>query len=324
MSANSLAARFAAVDIGGTKIAGAIGTLDGRLLATARIDTSGMRGADDVLQRVAGLIRELEKETGPAEAIGVGVPGLIDSRGVAQFLPNLPGHWTGVPVTETLTRLTGHACYALNDARMATLGEFVFGEGRKSQRMLLVTVGTGIGGGLVLDGRLQSGLHGGAGEVGHQTILPDGPLCTCGSRGCLETLASGPAVTAAARELIGRGQAHELKTFADDGSLNPRHIADAAADGNPACIALLNRTGEFLGIGIANAVTITAVDTIVLTGGLAALGDWLLKPIRATLADRVRMFPTTGIRVMLSKLGGDAALLGAIALAARHPSTEQL
>lgn len=314
-----MSGRFGAVDIGGTKIDAAIGNTDGEILTAARIDTAPHRGAEDILQRTAALIRELENKAGRCEAIGVGLPGLVDAQGVAQFLPNLPGHWTGVPVTDTIRQLTGRAVFALNDARMATLGEFVFGEGRRTQRMLLVTVGTGIGGGLVLDGRLQLGVCGGAGEVGHQTILPEGPPCTCGSRGCLETLASGPALVAFAREIIKAGEAQELRPLAEDGSLNPGHIAAAADRGNRTCAALLERTGEMLGIGIANVVTITAVDTVVLTGGLTALGDWLLMPIRATLSQRVRMFPTTGIRVSLSSLGANVALLGAIALAARHP-----
>ncbi len=274
----------------------------------------------DTLRRIADLIRKLECASVAASAIGIGLPGLVDSSGVAQFLPNLPGHWTGVPVTTTLTELTGHPTFALNDARMATLGEFVFGDGRQTDRLLLLTLGTGIGGGLVLDGRLQFGLYGGAGEIGHQTIVPDGPPCVCGSRGCLETLASGPAITASALKLIESGAAEELRTFANDGTLNPRHVAQAADKGNPACAELIARAAEFIGIGIANAVTLTAVDTVVLTGGLAALGDRLLKPIRTTVTDRVRMFPTSGIRIEISELGEQAALLGAIALASRHPA----
>lgn len=321
-STSSAEAVFAGIDLGGTKIAAAIGSMSGTILTQARIDTRAEtdRTPADTLGRVADLIRQLEKGTSRVAAIGIGLPGLVDSRGVAKFLPNLPDQWRGAPVTGTLSGLTGCPVYALNDARMATLGEFVFGAGRHTQRMLLLTLGTGIGGGLVLDGHLQLGICGGAGEIGHQTIVPDGAPCTCGSHGCLETLASGPALTTAALSLIHCGGADELRQFAKDGELNPRHIAAAADQGNVGCAALIKRAAEFIGIGIANAVTLTAVDTIILTGGLTALGDRLLKPIRAVLADRVRMFPTDGIRIEISALGEQAALLGAIALASRHPA----
>ncbi len=325
LTPNPAAPLFIGIDLGGTKIAAAIGATDGRIFATDRIDTHGVgaqkdRSPSETLHRVADLISRLEQTAGAAAAIGIGLPGLVDCAGVAQFLPNLPGHWTGVPVTATLTELTGHSAFALNDARMATLGEFVFGAGRQSDRLLLLTLGTGIGGGLVLDGRLQLGVCGGAGEIGHQTIVPDGPACSCGSRGCLETLASGPAIAASAVKLIESGGADELRPFADDGTLNPSHVAQAADCGNAACAALIARAAEYIGIGIANAVTLTAVDTVILTGGLAALGHRLLNPIRATLTDRVRMFPTGGIRIAISTLGERAALLGAIALASRHPA----
>lgn len=316
---------FAGIDLGGTKIAAALGSADGRIAATARIDTHGVGSKNDrtpahTLRRVADLIHKLEHSGGRAAAIGIGLPGLVDSSGVAQFLPNLPGHWKDVPVTATLAELTGRPVFALNDARTATLGEFVFGAGRQTERLLLLTLGTGIGGGLVLDGHLQLGLGGGAGEIGHQTIVPDGPPCACGSRGCLETFSSGPAITAAALRLIESGAADELLPFVKNQTLNPRHVAQAADHGNAACLGLITRAAEFIGIGIANAVTITAVDTVILTGGLAALGDRLLKPIRATLTERVRMFPSAGVRIGLSKLGEHAPLLGAIALASRHPA----
>jgi glucokinase len=316
----SVQGAFAGIDVGGTKIAAAIGTARGEILASARIDTRSAkdRTPADTLRRVADLIRQLETETLAIEAIGIGLPGLVDASGLAQFLPNLPGQWRGVRVTDTLTKLTGHPTYAVNDARMATLGEFVFGAGRQTQRMLLLTLGTGIGGGLVLDGQLQLGVCGGAGEIGHQTIIPDGPLCTCGNRGCLETLSGGPALTASALKLIESGDAEELRRFANDGSLSVHHIVTAADQGNAACAALIARAAEFIGIGIANAVTLTAVDTVILTGGLTALGERLLKPIRETLANRVRMFPTHGIEITISGLGERAALLGAIALASGH------
>jgi glucokinase len=311
---------YAGVDLGGTKIALAIGTATGSIALQKIVDTQGEEGPEGVIQRIVKLLQDAEKEFGRrVDRIGVGVPGLVDvENGNVLFLPNLPGNWRGVPLRKSLEALTKRAVVIRNDARVATLGEFIFGAGRESQNLILVTVGTGVGGGLVLNGRLQLGRFGAAGEIGHHTILPDGEPCTCGSRGCLETLVSGPALVAEARKLLELGRAPHLKAILDKSGaeLSPQEMAAAAKMGDVEVARAIGAAASYLGIGIANAVTITGIEHVVITGGLAALGDLILVPVCWEIANRVRMFPPDDVRVECSRLGNSAGTLGAIALAA--------
>jgi glucokinase len=234
------------------------------------------------------------------------------------FLPNLPTNWRGIPLGARLCKRTGRPVRVANDARVATLGEFTFGNGRRSDNLALVTLGTGIGGGLVLNGQLLLGRYGAAGELGHQTIVPDGDVCGCGNRGCLETVASGPALVAAATKALRRGRAPILKSVVAEngGVLTPREMMLAVSRGDAATAEIIETAAGYLGIGVANVVTITGVERVVLTGGLTALGKLLLDPVRLAVHERIGMFPTTRITVELSKLADRAGTLGAIAMAA--------
>ncbi len=285
---------YAAIDLGGTKIAGALGHPDGTLVAQRTIPTEADGGPDHVISRILSLLRDLGDS--PA-ALGVGVPGLVDrSSGDVLFLPNLATQWRGVPLARRLQAELGIPVRVLNDARAATLGEFRFGH--SAPNMLLYTLGTGIGGGVLVDGKLRLGPLGAAGELGHQVIEPDGPPCSCGSRGCLETLASGPALARAGTALLGR----------------PVTVAEMVE--LPQCRPVFTRAGQYLGLSAANMISALHPELIVYGGGLSALGDLLLGPIRTTIEERVRMFPPAGIRLERSALGDRAGLLGALALAA--------
>jgi glucokinase len=189
---------YASIDLGGTKIACVFATGDGKILAERTVPTHSHEGPPAVLARIAELVNEMAATVGQhPSAAGMGVPGLADlAAGATRFLPNLPTQWRGVPVREVLAPQIGCPVYLLNDVRMATLGELTYGHGRTARTMIFFALGTGIGGGVVIEGRLRLGPLGAAGELGHQTIVPDGPTCGCGNRGCLETLASGPAIAA--------------------------------------------------------------------------------------------------------------------------------
>ncbi len=285
---------YAAIDLGGTKIAGALGYPDGTLVAQRTIPTEAERGPEHVISRIVSLLRDFGSS--PA-ALGVGVPGLVDrSSGDVLFLPNLATQWRGVPLARRLHASLHIPVRVLNDARAATLGEFRFGH--SAPNMLLYTLGTGIGGGVIIDGKLRLGPLGAAGELGHQVIEPDGPPCTCGGHGCLETLASGPALARAGSALLAR----------------PVTVAEMV--GLPECRPLFTLAGQYLGLAAANMISALHPDLIVYGGGLSALGDLLLGPIESTIAERVRMFPPAGIRLERSALGDQAGLLGALALAA--------
>jgi len=307
---------FACVDLGGTTISAGLGDAAGRLAAQRTIDTESHRGPAGVLDRIAGLVESLGAQP---EAVGIGVPGLIDfASGSTSFLPNFPTQWRGVAMRETLAPRLGCPVYLLNDARAATLGELRFGHGRSApaSSMVFFTLGTGIGGGIVIDGRLRMGPLGAAGETGHQTIDPNGPLCGCGNHGCLEAVASAPALTGEGVRLLRSGQAPRLYeiTGGDAALVTPKTMAEA---GDPAVREGIRRVARALGIAAANLVTSLHPDFVVFGGGMAALGDeLLLTPVREEIRARVRMFPPDNVRVERSLLGDQAGLLGALALAA--------
>lgn len=319
---------FAGVDLGGTSIKAAIATGRGEIVAEDCVPTESHAGPAAVVARMAALIEHLLAGSGGTlSGIGVGIPGLVDvESGVTKFLPNLPTQWRDVPVAAMLCERLGAPARLLNDVRAATLGEMRFGHGkdRSGLTMAFFAVGTGIGGGIVIDGKLRLGPLGAAGEIGHQTILPDGPRCGCGNRGCLEALASGPAIAAEGVRLLRMGLAPNLHAAVqgDAERVTPREMLTAALAGDDRVREALTRAGEWLGIAAANVVTSLHPDLIVIGGGVAELGDVLLEPVRRTIRERVGMFPTDGVRVERSALGERAGILGCLALAQEMGSAQ--
>jgi glucokinase len=314
-----MSAVYASVDLGGTNIKCAYGDESGRIICSDSMPTQSHEGPRLILDRIAGLVNTLSRQAGsrPA-ALGMGCPGLVDVKnGITKFFPNLPTQWRDVRVREILSPLVGCLVYLLNDARTATLGELTFGHGRSAGTMAFLSLGTGIGGGVVIDGKLRLGPLGAAGELGHQIILPDGPRCGCGNRGCLETLASGPAITAEGVRLMQSGLAPKLHEICagDVSRVTTKGMAEAAEAGDERVSEAIIRAGEYLGIGIVNVVVALHPDLIVLGGGVALIGDLLLDAVRRTLRERVHMFPTDGIDIKPSQLGENAGTLGGIALA---------
>lgn len=307
---------YVSLDLGGTTLGCALGRSDGTIVAERTIPTRSHEGPEEVLHRAAELVEEMcEAAACTPAALGMGVPGLADlEAGKTLFLPNLPTQWREVPVREMLAPEVGCPVYLLNDVRMATLGELTFGHGRSASTMAFFAVGTGIGGGVAVDGRLRLGPLGAAGELGHQTIIADGPLCGCGNHGCLEALASGPAITAEGVRLVKTGQAPMLHDLVegDLSRITPREMAES---GDESVRDAIVRAARYLGMGVANVVTILHPDLVVLGGGVARIGPLLFDTVRETVRDRVRMFPTDGVEIKPSMLGEKAGVLGGIALA---------
>jgi glucokinase len=235
-------------------------------------------------------------------------------------MPNMGKQWQGFPARQALQSLVNVPVFIANDARMATLGEYTYGNHPASRDMLMVTVGTGIGGGLVLDGKLRLGTYGAAGELGHHVVLIDGPECSCGGRGCLEAIVSGPALARRGAELVRSGQAPILSGLVDGRSqaVTTREMAIAARAGDKAVAEAIRTCARYLGIGIANAISIAAVDRVVLTGGVVSLGDLLLDPVRIAVREHVRMFPPDKIEIVPSTLGENTGALGCVAFAAEQ------
>ena len=314
-----MAELYAGIDLGGTTLVGAIAGADGRIVAERSVPTESHRGPQAVLDTAADLVNGLaDSVSARVAAVGMGVPGLVDLRaGVTKFLPNLPTQWRDVAVREILSPRLGCEVYLLNDVRTATLGELTFGHGKEADTMLFFALGTGIGGGVVVNRKLRLGPLGAAGELGHQTILPDGPRCGCGNRGCLEALASAPAIAAEGVRLLLSGQAPKLQAIVegDAGRVTTKEMAQAATQGDQRVAEAITRAAEYLGIGVANAITMLHPDLVVLGGGAAAMGELLFDPVRKTVKRRVKMFPVDTIRIEPSMLGDRAGVLGAVALA---------
>ena len=311
---------YAGVDVGGTSIKCAVATVDGEVVGESNIPTDSHEGPDDVLRRIGDCVVDLVQKYGESEpqAIGMGLPGLVDVHaGVTKYLPNMTTHWKEVPVAEKLAHVTSGPVRLLNDVRTATLGELTYGTGKSASTMVFIAIGTGIGGGVVIDGKLRLGPLGAAGELGHQTIDRTGPLCGCGNRGCLETLASGTALTAEGIRLMLMGLASNLHEAVDGdpGEVTVEIMGQVASQDAAVKDAILEAASD-IAIGVANVVTTVHPELVVIGGGVANLGPLLLDRIREDVEERVgRLFPIDDINIEPSQLGSKAGVLGAVALA---------
>lgn len=301
------------VDIGGTKILAVRLGPDGRPEEERRAWTPA--AGEDVVAAVAGVVGELTDE--PA-AIGVGIPGLVDTDGVLCFSPHLPG-LVGVSMAAGLaSRFPGVRTWFGNDATAAGWAEHDRGAGTGAADMLMVTLGTGIGGGLVTGGRLAEGAHRFAGELGHMVVDPHGPLCPCGQRGCWERFASGSGLGLLGREAAIAGLADGVVALAGDPeAVRGEHVTRAAAAGDGGALAIVDRFAWWLALGLANLANVLDPAVIVLGGGIVDAGEVVLGPARRAFLDLVeagRQRPAIPIR--LAELGSRAGAVGAALLAA--------
>lgn len=314
---------YCGVDLGGTSAKLALADATGEIIEHDSVSTQEDGTPRSVLPAIADACRQLiDKVSGSnstLRGIGMGVPGLADvENGITKFLPNLPTQWRDVRVAELLGESLVCPVRLMNDVRTATYGELKFGCGSEQPDLSFAffSIGTGIGGGVVIDGRVRLGPLGAAGELGHQTILPDGPRCGCGNRGCLETLASGPAIAADGIRLMRMGLAPRLREITD--GVSDRVTAETmsqAADQDRPVASAIERAARYIGIGAANVVAILHPDRVVLGGGVAELGERLAGPVREEIRSRVGMFPTDDVTVECSRLGAQAGIRGAVALA---------
>jgi glucokinase len=309
------------IDLGGTKINTALVDRAGVILARDFRETLVAEGPDAIIARMLDAARQVmnraDVRADQVDAVGVCAPGPLDlDAGLALAPPNLPG-WDRIPLTSRIAEGLGMPALLENDANAAALGENRFGAGRGTQHMIYVTASTGIGGGLILDGRLYHGRGGLAGEIGHQTILPHGPICGCGNRGCLESLASGTALARMGRESVARGVPTLIAQLAegDPGRISAKLVAQAAAQGDAEAKMILSQAMDFLGIGMANLVNLFNPELIVIGGGLTNLGDALFGPVRRAVDRNAFPAAAQAVRIVQAELGDDVGALGAAALA---------
>ncbi|UCH51607.1 MAG: ROK family protein [Chloroflexota bacterium] len=308
-----------AVDLGGTKIMAAVVLPDGKVLSRKYCLTMADRGPgvviDRILSAVNGAMAQAQLKTSELIGLGVATAGILDAKkGIVTTSPNLP-RWHNVQLRDFLAKKLGVATYIINDANAAALGEHRFGVGRGFTNIIYLTVSTGIGGGIIVNGELYSGADGCAAELGHITIEVDGPQCHCGNFGCLEALASGWAVARKAVERINQGEKSSIIELVDGRleSITAETVEIAARLGDQLAANIVRDAANYLGVGFANFVNIFNPELIVVGGGLSKMGDMLLKPARKVVRERAFKLPTRTVRIVRARLGSSAGVIGAAA-----------
>jgi glucokinase len=292
-----LSSRHLGLDLGVTNIKWAVVEHDAgtwRTLGRGQVATPSADGPEAVVARLSTLGAEAIARCPGVSSVGIGVPGLYDpATGSTRFLVNMPGDWAGRPVASPVEAALGWPVALINDARAFGLAELRLGAGRGARSIVGLTLGTGVGGVIAVDGRVHLGHDGTAGEVGHQTIDPDGPPCGCGNHGCLEAFARADRIAAAC------------------GAPTVEAAVAAAHAGDERALAGLAEVGRYLGIGIGNMIVVISPDRVIIGGGIAAAGDLLLGPIREELRRRVRTTPLDEVEIVTAELGTWAGAIGA-------------
>ena len=309
------------IDLGGSKILAGVVNSRGKILSHHQIATPAKQGPDAVIQSLfEAAYRALERAGIAAtqlKAIGIGAAGALNlETGIVSSSPNLPG-WEDVPLRDIVEREFRVKTVLGNDANAAALGELYFGAGKGTRNLIYVTVSTGIGGGIIIDGKLYTGASGAAGEIGHMTIDTHGPRCNCGNIGCWEVLASGTALAKEARRRLNEGAKSSLLDHAmgDVERVTAQTVHAAAQQGDLLAKELIDRTGYFVGVGLVNLTNIFNPELIVIGGGLANMGDMLLKPAIKVVKERAFRISYQTVRFTLAQLGRDSGIMGAAALA---------
>jgi glucokinase len=308
---------IAGIDIGGTKIAIALETLEGEKVAVNRISTQVELGPFQIVENISKEIEEMIKET-PADlvSIGIGCPGPLDmEKGLILSPTNLP-NWDEFPLVEIIKKCFKVPTVLDNDANTATLGEYIYGAGRGFTNLIYITVSTGIGGGIVINGELIHGVGAGAGELGHTIVLPNGIPCKCGSVGCLETICSGVNIARRATDRLAKGEPSLLRKMSGDShEVTTEMVVEAVRQGDQLASEIWAETCHFLAIGIGNMITLLAPEAVIIGGGVAMAGELLLKPLRSLLKQYVTMVPMEKVAILQATLGSESGVCGALVIA---------
>jgi glucokinase len=305
------------IDLGATKILSVVVTHGGKLLAEDLRPTGGADGPEAVIASMIASLRHAIADAGnpKLDAIGVDAPGPVDyTQGLVTSPPNLPG-WHNVPLASIIAKEFGVPCVLENDANAAAVSEHRWGAGRGSRHMLFLTVSSGVGGGIIIDGELYRGTSGAAGEVGHMTINARGARCHCGRRGCLEMYASGVGIARIARRLVARRPDSLLARLAREQPLTAKLVHDAADQGDDEARKLIANAGEALGVGLGSLINIFNPQVIVLDGSLTKMPDLYLGPAREAAQRESFAQSWSDVRIVVGDLGDRAPALGAAAIA---------
>ena len=317
---------YIGIDLGGTNLRAAVADTDtGQIFHQRKCPTLAAEGQEAVIGRIIQLIRELRQGSQIPDAavkgVGIGVPGTPDiDKGIIQFLPNLPGKWPNVPLAAIIEEQVQLPVALINDVRAITLGEWTFGAGRGADTVACLAIGTGIGGGVIVNGQFHLGIGGTAGEFGHHVVEADGFPCGCGGKGCLELYASGPAIAAMGVKEVMHGHTTRIGELVnqDLNRIDAGVVVQAAREGDPIATAILQRAGMYLGIAVGNILGVISPERVIFGGGVSVAGEVLLGPIVQTIKERVHVVPLDKVQFVLAELGINGGLVGAALWAKRR------
>lgn len=311
------------IDLGGTKISGAISDLQGNILAQYTTPTLAKEGEEAVLNRIIEVIEKVMSDSGKSsdeiKAIGIGSPGPLDAKkGIIITTPNLP--FKNFALVEPIQNKFGIHTYLDNDANVAAIGEYLFGAGKGTKNMVFVTVSTGIGGGAIINGYIYRGNTSNALEVGHTTLVEDGPRCNCGNYGCAEALASGTAIGKRANEAIANGAKTSLTNY---DKVTSYEVFVEAKKGDKVAADIIDECLNYLGICIANIVNTFDPEMVIIGGGVSKAGDIVFDKVKEVVNKRALQAMAEYCKIVPAGLGTDAGVIGAVALALLESKNEK-
>lgn len=304
------------IDVGGTNVKIALVDEKGKIKYSNSVPTRAEMGyeytVNNIKQAIYDLLKETKLEPKNIEGIGFGFPGQVDYKsGIVRLAPNIPG-WVDVPIAKLIEDEFHIPTRVDNDVRCAALGELNFGAGKGCENLICITVGTGIGSGLIVNGKLVRGASNAAGEIGHIKIqMNDGPICGCGDTGCLEAFASGPSIVAMAEDYIRGGKSTKFREMANSNPITPYIVCEAAKAGDPVAKRIFTIMGEYIGIGMASVVNLLNPEKIIVGGGVADAGEILMTPLKETLKKRAMKIAGEAVEVVPAQLGNTAGVIGA-------------
>ena len=304
------------IDVGGTNVKIALVDDRGKIIYSNSVPTRAEMGyeytVNNIKQAIYDLMKETKLTTKDIEGIGFGFPGQVDYKaGIVRNAPNIPG-WVEVPIAKLIEDEFKIPTRVDNDVRCAALGELNYGAGKGCENLICITVGTGIGSGLIINGKLVRGATNAAGEICHIKLqIHYGPICGCGDTGCLEAFASGPSIVAMAEDYIRGGKSTKFREMASGGEISPYIVCEAAKAGDPVAKRIFTIMGEYIGIGLASVVNLLNPEKIIVGGGVADAGDLLLDPLRETLKKRAMKIAGAAVEVVPAQLGNTAGVIGA-------------
>ena len=305
------------IDVGGTNVKLAL-VEDGKIIYSNTVPTNAKKGYEYTVNNIKQAIKDLMKDSKTAqeeiEGIGFDFPGQVDCKtGVVKLAPNIPG-WVNVPIGQMIEEEFHIPTRIDNDVRCAALGELKFGAGKGCENFICITVGTGIGSGIVINGKVVRGATNAAGELGHIKLqMKDGPICGCGDTGCLEAFASGPAIVAMAYDYIRGGKSTKFREMAEEnhGEITPYIVAKAAEAGDPVAKRIFEIIGEYIGLGLTSVINLLNPEKVIIGGGVAEAGELLLAPIRKTIKERAMVVAGNAVEIVPAQLGNSAGVIGA-------------